>query len=108
MNMSHEFQSTLYRTSRDMCDAIAFEWMMAGGLNNPDDIDAIAPLGAQHQAEECIEGWGLLRQIEGTERRDGEGDLTWLEVRDSSAAEVLDAFERFFAGRPDRKTIEQA
>ena len=29
--MSHEFQSTLYPTARAMCDAIAYEWMTAGG-----------------------------------------------------------------------------
>jgi hypothetical protein len=91
--MSHEFQSTLYPSSGAMCDAIAYEWMTAGGANSPAAIDAMTQ-DAQHHAEECIEGWNLLAQTV-------TGD-DWLADRDSSAAEVLEAFERFFATRPDR------
>jgi hypothetical protein len=91
--MNHEFQSTLYPTSRAMCDAIAYEWMTAGGANNPASIDAMTQ-SAQHHAEECIEGWNLLAQTE--------SGNDWLADRDSSAAEVLEAFERFLHTRPDR------
>jgi hypothetical protein len=62
--MSHEFQSTLYPTARAMCDAIAYEWMTAGGDNTSADIDEYAAQGAQFHAEECIEGWGLLRVVD--------------------------------------------
>lgn len=95
--MQHEFQSSLYPTARAMCDAIAYEWMTAGGDNSSAEIDRLVPLGAQHHAEECIEGWGLLRH---TERDCQPSD--WLADRGASAGDVLEAFERFFATRPDR------
>lgn len=90
--MNHEFQSTLYPTARAMCDAIAYEWMTAGGANSPSDIDALV-LNAQAYAEECITEWELLAQVD---------DSDWLAVRGASAADVLEAFERFIATRPDR------
>ena len=36
--MSYEFQSTLFRTSGDMCRAIAFTWLSADGLNSRRDM----------------------------------------------------------------------
>lgn len=95
--MPHEFQSTLYPTARAMCDAIAYEWMTAGGDNTSADIDEYAAQGAQFHAEECIEGWGLLRVV------DDDTGRTWLDEREADAGMVLRAFERFFAGRPDRE-----
>ena len=96
--MSHEFQSTLFCTASGMCDAIAYEWMTAGGDNTSAEIDEYAAQGAQHHAEECIEGWGLLRVV------DEDTGRTWLDDRDADADMVLRAFERFFETRPDRRT----
>ncbi len=96
--MSHEFQSTLFCTARAMCDAIAYEWMTAGGLNTSAEIDQFAAQGAQFYAEECIEGWGLLRVV------DEDTGTTWLAARDANASMVLHAFEMFFETRPDRHT----
>jgi hypothetical protein len=94
--MSYNFQSTLHPTSRAMCDAIAYEWMTAGGNNGPAIIDAMIADGVTTKAcaEECIEGWNLLEE--------SPTGANWLADRDSSAAEVLEAFDRFFATRPDQ------
>lgn len=54
--MKYEFQNTLHTDSRSMCAAIAHEWMTAGGLNKPADVDDIASkTTAAAAAAECIE-----------------------------------------------------
>jgi hypothetical protein len=55
---SFAFQSMLYRTHREMLDAIAHEWLTAGGLNTPEIVAAITDSDAALAAE-CVEGWGL-------------------------------------------------
>jgi hypothetical protein len=78
--MSNEFAGILYPTVSATCDAIAYEWMTAGGANNHAEIDELAKLGAQHHAQECIDAWEIQADESG----------------------MVAAFERFLARRPDR------
>lgn len=84
--MTYEFQGTLFRNSASMHDAIAYEWITAGGRNPPDDI-AKSLSGATDAtlANEAIAAWDLL----GT---DGDGARI---MTDFERAELIDAFARF-------------
>lgn len=95
--MSNEFQGTLFATRRAMLDAVACEWITAGGQNHSDEIDAACGLGAAALADECIRGWGLVDQI------DDSGE-TWLARRDCTRDDLEAAFSRFIADRPDTTT----
>jgi hypothetical protein len=87
-DMSYEFQSTLFRSVSAMCDAIAGEWLTAGGMNKPADVDQIvAGRTAQELATECFEGWDFNDE--------------WLAERDTERADIVAGFERFVANRPD-------
>lgn len=87
--MSYEFQSTLHNTSGAMCAAIAYEWMTAGGLNKPADVDAlIGNATPEGLSAECVEAWDLNSE--------------WLSERDTSAADITAAFAEFLSTRPDK------
>ena len=92
--MNYEFQSQLFDTARDMLNAVAYEWMTAGGNNTPEMIDTY-PSTPEADARECINGWGL-----DDEASDGD---SWMSRRDVSESDVVEAFKRFYATRPDRK-----
>ncbi len=92
--MSYEFNGTLFQTRATMCDAIAQEWMTAGGRNHRDEIDAACEMGATALATECIRGWGL-------DQADETDGPTWMEQRECTRDDIVAAFERFIADRPD-------
>ena len=59
--MTYKFQGSLYRTAREMHDAIASEWLSAGGLNSAEDQSAIlADETAEAMADEATRWWNLL------------------------------------------------
>ena len=81
-----------------MLDTIAYDWMTAGGSNDPEQVTHML-LGSRidASAKECIECWGL-----DTVDMTGEpGDQTHMEANGYSTADMLDAFVRFALGRPD-------
>lgn len=93
--MSYKFQSALFYSRTDLCNAIAGEWMTAGGLNSRQDVDDACTQGAESLAAECIDGWGLDQP---------ESDLdptTWMRARETDRDDIVRAFERFIATRPD-------
>jgi len=56
----NEFGSFLYRTTTDMLDAIAEEWLSAGGANSEEMQRAfLADASDTELAIEAIDGWGL-------------------------------------------------
>lgn len=93
--MNYEFQSQLFDTARDMLNAVAYEWMTAGGNNTPEMLDTY-PSTPEADARECITGWGLDQS--NSDDRD-----TWMVERGVGESDVIAAFERFYATRPDRK-----
>ncbi len=86
--MQNEFQGTLFATQRKMLDAIAYEWMTAGGANDSATIDGFTDIGATALANDCIGAWDI--------------DADWLTERDITADDIHAAFARFLADRPDR------
>lgn len=79
--MRLEFQSTLFRTARDLTDAIAVEWMTAGGLNDRDFVAAtLAATSDEALAAEVIGGWDL--------------NAEWLAARGIDASDIAAAFGR--------------
>ena len=107
---NYEFQSTLYRSERAMLDAIAYEWVTAGGQNRPDDVTEI--LGAEDDrflAAECIAAWELDVRSGDEEPEDWEDeDSVMVPVADShmdlqqyDREDLRAAFARFRADRPD-------
>lgn len=95
-NMTYEFAGTLYPNCRAMLDAMAFDWMTAGGNNNPEDMDWLvnAGLTAKEASDECIDGWKLDEPLNG----EGESDM---EKHGYDRDDLIAAFERFLATRPD-------
>jgi len=61
----YEFQSSLYRSVDEMCDAIASEYMTNGGSAPRADVVAGFAHGSdEYWADECIENWSLDRRID--------------------------------------------
>lgn len=89
--MSYEFQSMHYRCQREMLDAIAAEWLTAGGLNSRAIIMGMHGTDAEF-AEECVDGWGL-------DRRDTFDDesVSHLTRHGYTAEELAEAFGRLRA-----------
>jgi hypothetical protein len=89
---SLEFQSTLFRTERDMLDAIAREWLSASGAN---DRETMQEFLAEHEDEmfaaECITNWGLDQRV-----RDDD-EQTWMEARGVEEFDLIQAFARLRA-----------
>lgn len=83
-----EFQGTLFRTSKDLAKAVAYQWMTAGGHNSSAQIDEMN-LSAEPEVRECIENWDLTPE--------------WLAERNLSAELLKEAFDEFLADRPDRQ-----
>src|SRR5690554_2936796 len=86
--MSYEFQATMFNTPSQMCDAIAREWISAGGLNSRDDItSALRDYTDDQLVAECVEGWGLSQEV-------GDEGKTWMEVRDIDLSDLKAGFAR--------------
>jgi hypothetical protein len=83
---TYEFQSVLYPTWSAMVDAVAYEWLSAGGANNLESMREEAARGAACLTAECIDGWGLDRQ-------DDDG-ADWMSSRDMTQENLQAAFER--------------
>lgn len=88
--MSYEFQGSLYANSQAICNAVAYEWITAGGANTIADIEGFIAAGAtaESMASECISGWEL-------ESQEGDEGQTWLEQRESSREELVQSFAAF-------------
>jgi len=108
---NYEFQYTLYRSERAMLDAIAYEWITAGGWNSAADIAEALHMSDAALAEECIRGWELDERSgnEEPENWDDE-DSIMVPIEDShmdlqryDAEDLTAAFARFRAERPDRR-----
>lgn len=86
--MSYEFQSTLFNTVSQMCNAIAGEWLSAGGSNGRDDIEsALRDYTDDQLAAECMEGWGLDQEV-------GDEGQTWMESRGIDMDDLKAGFAR--------------
>ena len=79
--MTYEFQSTLFRTTKAMADAIAVEWLSGGGANNLEaQQDFLDTQTDADMADEAIEGWNLTGE--------------WAEKRDFTRDDLIAAFFR--------------
>ena len=102
-----EIGGVLYRNWRDAIDAIAEEWITAGGANSDADVaEAFATMTDEQLAAECIDGWRLdeERHDERNDEWDPEDEESprYLSVmtRDEwDAADRADAFGRQRAAR---------
>ena len=99
MQPKYEFQSSLYRDAREVADAIAGEWITAGGINSREDqARFLADMTDAELAAEAIEGWGLAEPVEHGWNEEGEPvELPWLETRDIDQAGIAAAFARYRA-----------
>lgn len=94
--MTYEFQNTLYRTPREVADAIAAEWLSAGGENGRITVEAeLANNTDAELAEAAIDGWGL-HEIYQHPAYYYEGQ-TWLEDRGLEPSDIERAFARLRA-----------
>jgi len=93
--MTLEFQDTLFRTASEMLDAVAEEWLTAGGSNSAADVEAALASSDEDLARECIAGWGLDQLVDPYDPELG----TWMEARDVSEADLAAAFARYRAAR---------
>lgn len=94
---TNEFSGQLYRTTSAMLDAIAHEFMTAGGLNSPAQINHMINaegLTAERAAREAIEGWNLGH----TEYDD---EPSHMAANSYSEDDLVAAMQKFFDERPD-------
>lgn len=84
-----EFQSQLFGSRRELTDAIAEAWMTAGGKNKPSDVDRMLDdgLDLNDAVDEMLEAWEI-----GPE---------WMAERGIDRSDLVAAFGRFAAERPD-------
>jgi hypothetical protein len=84
---SYEFQNTLFRTEAEMLNAVAGEWLSAGGMNDGETMrQFLAGYSDEELARECVEGWGLdLPESE-------DGEETWMEKRGVDQDDISDVF----------------
>lgn len=84
----NEFGGFLYRTTTDMLDAIAEEWLSAGGANSEEmQRSFLAEASDAELAIEAIDGWGL----------DLHGDFdepSHMEFNEYTASDLAAAFGR--------------
>jgi len=89
----NEFGSFLYRTTTDMLDAIAEEWLSAGGANSKEmQREFLAEASDAELAIEAIDGWGL--NLRGDFYFD---DPSHMEFNEYTADDLAAAFARIRA-----------
>jgi hypothetical protein len=82
----NEFQNSLFRTTTEMLDAIAEDWLSAGGANGIDFQRAVLDDSTDVElAIETIDGWGLARSEDGP---------THMELNEYTAYDLAAAFGR--------------
>lgn len=92
MTMSYEFQSTLFPSLDSMLNAIAGEWISAGGNNSNEDIRRFFDEATDAElAAEAIEGWGLDRVADFDEEESHKAR------HDYTAEDLAEAFARIRA-----------
>jgi hypothetical protein len=93
--MTYEFQNTIYRTSTDLLDALAYEWLTKGGLNGPKEIAQLQTGKTDKElARECIKGWELDEGID----VDADGrPYSWMSERGIWEEDLVEAFNQYRA-----------
>jgi len=90
--LTYEFQNTIYRTSADLLDAIAYEWLTAGGLNGPDVIKELQANQTDAElARECVKGWGLDEPFDD----DADPPHSWMDERGITEEDLVEAFNQY-------------
>jgi hypothetical protein len=87
----NEFQNSLFRTTADMLDAIAEEWLSAGGANSEEMQRAFLDESTDAElAIEAIDGWGL-------DRHGDFGEPSHMEFNEYTTSDLAAAFARLRA-----------
>lgn len=80
----YKWGGALFANARDMADAIAFNWMTAGGLNSSELIDSFLQNQTPEElAVECLNDWSCPLPLE-------------------EKKEIIESFIRFSVNRPDK------
>lgn len=83
----YKWGGALYANAREMADAIAFNWMTAGGLNSSELIDSFFRNETpEEMAIECLNEWNRPLPLE--------------------EKEIIESFIRFALNRPDKIEAE--
>ena len=96
--MSHffEFGGLLYNCGRDVADAIATEWMTAGGLNDAAFIvGKFAKSTDDELAGEVISAWRFDEPA-----NENDDTISWMDERDIDRADISRAFGRLRSEYP--------
>ena len=79
--MTHQFAGAIFETREQLVEAVAQEFMMAGGINSPDQItDILNDMSDAELADEALDMWT---------------------VSGVTHEELIEAIARFRADRPD-------
>jgi len=86
-----EFQSALYRNVREMCLAIAEEWLSYSGLNDRDEIQkALTSSSDAYLADQCINMWRLDKSDDDISTFDDA--TTWMQRRGATRDDLIESF----------------
>ena len=91
----NQFQGSLYRTQREMLDAIAYAWVGGGGNCGKVELDEMSAATNEELAAECIAGWGL-HVPEPSWPGDDPG-ISHMEAQDYDEDDLAEAFARLHA-----------
>jgi hypothetical protein len=91
---NYEFGGSLYSNRAMVLNAIAGEWMHAGGANSEADIqEALATFSDAELAAECIDAWQLDRETQAEDPEDDDVPSA-MERDDWTAEDLAAAFAR--------------
>jgi hypothetical protein len=94
---NYEFQSALYATKHAMLDAVACDWLTAGGANDALFVLRELTTGTSHGlAVECIRGWGLDLPSEPRAWQRPEDSLSHMTMHDYVDEDLILAFDRLY------------
>lgn len=91
---NYEFNGCLYSCSSEMCAAIAFGWLSAGGANSAEVAREFLKENTDEVlAAEAIAGWGLNEIVnQDAVSFDDADPETWMERQEIDAADIAYAF----------------
>ncbi len=99
MTETYEFQASLFLNSREVADAIAMEYLTAGGGNSEDQVREFLRVSTDAEmADEAIREWGLNNPVAAGYNEDGDIVTSpWLETRGLDRDDIVSAIARYRA-----------
>ncbi len=91
---NNEFGGSLYRSQRDMLDAIGYAWLGGGDVCGNAELEALSKATDQQLAFECMDGWELDRVPAGRWYQTGDETQSHMAEQGYAFTDLVKAFAR--------------